>query len=74
MVEKDFFEGQIKLEWTRVHFYKMDKSVGYIIYENYKKLSKSLVDVVNNKLRIRRTVSAKAKIINSAGHKKDTGK
>lgn len=50
----------------------MDKSFAYQVYENYKKLSKSLVDIIDNKQRRKFTISAKARIVKKKEDKNDT--
>lgn len=41
----------------------MDKTFAYLVIENYRRLSKSLVKVLPNGLRRKFTISAKARIV-----------
>ena len=46
------------------------KQFAYRLYENYKRISGSFVDAVGSKLRLRRQISAKARIVKPKGENK----
>ena len=50
----------------------IDKNIGYLIYKNYKNLSKSIVKIFDGKIRRVSTISAKVKVIKDVGHKQNT--